>query len=256
MSKYPTITLGGFITSDEVTELAALLAQSDRYPSIMSDEGSLAHEAPLDDEERESFYRDAINQSIQEGQPFRFGTGDPDWRTDRMGHTAESYLGYVTDPLWLWLEKRLHRLVRRSYTPGGFIIINGKPYLSVLLDDIGEAPILNLSLFFPHTENGKALRPDTATEILRKTLRAIRVFNFTPPPLMIPSGGSNINANLASSSFDLAWSLRNLMTGTLHGTYTRDELNSIESRARASAEAYSLLQTANNPLRLTLGGTE
>lgn len=255
MSKYPTITIGGFITSDEVTELAALLAQSDRYPSIMSDEGSLAHEAPLDDEERESFYRDAINQSIQEGQPFRFGPV----RECPEGDTfpAEQMIGYIHDPLWLWLEKRLHRLVRRSYTPCVGVIINGHPHLSILLDANSEAPLLTLRPFLHLTENGKALRPDTATEILRKTLHAIRVFNFTPPPLITPAPGSQIAANLEARHFDLIWALDNLglcgVDSVFDGSTERD---TVAFRARASAEAYRLLQSANNPLRLTLGGTE
>ena len=52
MSKYSTITLGGFITSDEVTELAALLAKNDYYPPIMAGEGLLDRE--YDDLEHEA----------------------------------------------------------------------------------------------------------------------------------------------------------------------------------------------------------
>ena len=254
MSKYPTITLGGFITLDEVTELAALLAKNDYYPAIMASEGLLDRECDdLEHEARGRFYLDAITQSIQEGQPFRFGTV----RECPEGDTfpAEQVIGYIHDPLWLWLEKRLHRLVRRSYTPCIGVIINGNPNTSILLDDDGW-PLLNLSSILHRAESGKELRPDTATEILRRSLHAIRAFNFTPPPMIIPVAGSNIDANLESSKFDFAWSLGNLSSNLLACVHDATVAKDIVIRARASAEAYRLLQSANNPLRFTLGGTE
>jgi hypothetical protein len=256
MSKYPTITLGGFITSEEVTELAALLAKNDYYPAIMAGEGLLDRECDdLEHEARGRFYLDAINQSIQEGQPFRFGTLRNDPETEFL--PAEQVIGYTHDPLWRWLDKRLHRLVRRSYTPGGTVSINGNPTLSIFLDDVGEGPLLNLSSVLHRAESGKELRPDTATEILRRALHAIRVFNFNPPPLIIPAVGSHIAANLESSSFNLVRALKNLADCGIDSVFDgAKEEDTVSARARKSAEAFRLLQYANNPLRLTLGGTE
>lgn len=256
MLDLPTITLGGFITQEEVTELAALLAKNDYYPAIMAGEGLLDRECDdLEHEARGRFYLDAINQSIQEGQPFRFGTLH-DCPNGETIH-AEQVIGYIHDPLWSWLDKRRHRLVRRSYTPGPMVIINGSPTLSILLDEVGDAPILNLSSALQHTEGGKEFRPDTATEILRRALHAIRVFNFNPPPLIIPAVGSHIAANLESSSFDFVWALNGLAACGVESVFEgAKQETTVAARARKSAEEYRLLQHANNPLRLTLGGTE
>jgi hypothetical protein len=253
MSDYPTITLGGFITQEEVDELASLLARNDNTPAIMCGEGHFDRECDdLEHEARGRFYLDAIMQSIEEGQPFRFGTRDPDWRLP-----AEDLIGYIRNPFFLWLEKRHHRLVRRSFTPNGWVTINGNPNHEILLDEDSDAPILNLSSALQHTEGGKEFRPDTATEILRRALHAIRVFNFTPPPLIIPAVGSHIAANLDSSSFDFVWALNGLAACGVDSVFDgAKEEDTVSARARKSAEAYRLLQYANNPLRLTLGGTE
>ena len=143
MSKYPTITLGGYITPEEVTELAALLAKNDYYPAIMAGEGLLDRECDdLEHEARGRFYLDAIYQSIQEGQPFRFGTGDPDWRTDRLGSAASDR---IPEQMEIWLAAKAIRLISRRYTPEQSIVLHGCGWggQSVRLDT-DDNPVINL----------------------------------------------------------------------------------------------------------------
>jgi len=142
MSTYPTITLGGFITQLEVTELAALLTDNDRYPAIMSDEGDVWREVPFDEDERRKLYLDAINQSIHAGQPFRFGTGDPDYRTDRMGGTASDL---ISREMELWFAAKASRLISRCYTPGEHIVLRGSGWGGQAAQlDAHDRPVINL----------------------------------------------------------------------------------------------------------------
>jgi hypothetical protein len=120
MSEYPTITLGGFITHQEVIELAGLLALSDCYPAIMSSEGVVSHEPDpeADDHMVVEFYREAISESIRSELSFMFG----------FEATAE-YRGsdrtFINDTLLLWGAARASRLLIRIYMPHHSITLHG-----------------------------------------------------------------------------------------------------------------------------------
>lgn len=192
MSTYSTVTLGGFITHEEVVELAALLAQSDCYPAIMlNDEGGdIADEpdADADDHMVIEFYRDHITRCINNAGSLKFSF-DPE------ADYKDAEWKFIHDTFLPWVDKRAARMLVRIDQPNQ-TSLHGSGWRG---ESVSTDSCCNPLLDFPWTliddnagPNTRIVKMSSLTKFLCRVHEAELIHRLWPPGLaLIRSGPSD-----------------------------------------------------------------